>query len=143
MYVDRQNQFSSGQAVTAAAASTDIIDLGAIRNMGVGEPVYAVVICTVAMTDAGSDSTLAVTLETDDNAAFTSAINRQTIGTFAALAAIGARFIIRLQVDQINERFLRVFYTPANGNLSTGSFTAFLTHNIDAYTSYADNITIS
>jgi hypothetical protein len=143
MYLDRQNQFSSAQAVTAAAASTDSIDLGAIRNLGVGEALYAVVVCTVAMTDAGSDSTLAVTLETDDNSGFSSAVTRQTIGTFAAVSAAGTRIVTRLQPDVINERYLRITYTPTGGSLSTGSFTAFLTHDIDAYTSYADAITIS
>jgi len=143
MYVDKEAQFCSAQAVTAAAASTDYIDLGAIRNLGVGENLYVVVVCTVAMTDASSDSTLAVTLETDDNTSFSSALSAQTIGTFAAVSAAGTRLVARLQVDKINERYLRVYFTPANGNLTTGSFTAFLTHDVDAYTSYADNITIS
>lgn len=143
MFVDKEAQLTLAQAVTAAAASTDYIDLGAVRNLGVGENLYAVVICTVAMTDAGSDSTLAVTLETDDNSSFSSAVARQTIGTFAALSAAGTRYVARLQPDVINERYLRAYFTPANGNLTTGTFSVFLTTNIDAYTSYADNIVIS
>jgi uncharacterized protein YdbL (DUF1318 family) len=143
MYQDAHNQFSSAQAVTATAASTNLIDLGAIRNMGVGENLYLVVVCTTAMTDAGSDSTLAVTVETDDNSSFSSATTTQTIGTFAAVSAAGTKLVARIQPDQMNERYVRLKYTPANGNLTTGSFTAFITHDIDAYTSYADGITIS
>jgi len=143
MFRDREAQFSGAQAVTAAAASTDYLNLGAIRNLGVGTPIYLVVTCDVAMTDSGSDSTLAVILETDDNASFSSATLAQTVGTFPATSAIGTRLVVALQIDKINEKFLRVYYTPANGNLSAGSFTAFLTPNIDAYTNYADAITIS
>lgn len=143
MIFDAQNLFSDEQAVTATAASTNLIDFGEPRDMGTGKPIYFVVIVDVAFTDSGSDSTIAVTLETDDNAGFSSATTGQTIGTFAALAAIGARFVAVLQPEVIDERFLRVKYTAANGNLTTGSFTAFLTVNPHLFSVYPDNITIS
>lgn len=143
MIIDAHNLFSEAQAVTAAAASTNYIDLGIARDIGVGEDLYVVVVCTVAMTDSGSDSTLAVALETDDNSSFSSATASQSIGTFAATSAAGTRLVAKLQPDKVDERYIRLYYTPANGNLSTGSFTAFLCKDIDAYTSYADAITIS
>ena len=143
MLLDAQNRYSDAQAVTATAASTDLIDHGIARDLGVGENLYVVVIVDVAMTDASSDSTLAVTIETDALAAFGSATTTQALFTIPALSAIGAKFIARLQPDAINEQFSRLKYTPANGSLSTGSFTAFITHDIDKFIAYADNITIS
>lgn len=144
MILDAQNLFSDAQAVTAAAASTNIIDLGAVRReVGTGQDVYVVVSCDVAMTDASSDSTLAVTVQSDDAAAFGSATDRQTIGTFPAVSAIGTRLIAKLQPEALVERYIRLYYTPANGNLSTGSFTAFLTTDADSFRAYADGITIS
>jgi len=144
MLLDAENLFSDAQAVTAAAASTNIIDLGAARNIGVGEELYVVVQCDVAMTDASSDSTLAVTIETDTVENFGSpTLAVQTVGTFPAVSAIGTRLVAKIQPVTTSERYMRLYYTPASGNLSTGSFTAFLTKNIDAYTAYADNITIS
>lgn len=95
------------------------------------------------MTDASSDSTVAVTLETDDNSGFSSATTGMTIGTFAATSAAGTGFYVKLQPGTVDERYSRVYYTVANGNLTTGSFDAFLTNNIDQYTAYADNVTIS
>ena len=142
MILDKELVFSDSQAVTAAAASTNVLDLSAVRNVGVGENLYLVVACTVAMTDGSSDSTLAVTIETDDNESFTTAVARQTVGTFAALSAIGTRYIVRLQPEVLNERYMRVYYTPASGNLTTGSFDAFICHGIQAATAYADGITI-
>lgn len=144
MILDAHNLFSDAQAVTASAASTNIIDLGAVRDLGTGENLYIVVLVDTAFTDSGSDSTIAVTVETDDNEAFSSpSLSRMALGTFAALSAAGSRFVARLQPERINERYMRVYYTAANGNLTTGAFTAFLTKDIYAYTSYADAITIS
>jgi hypothetical protein len=142
MLLDAQLLFSDAQAVTAAAASTNTVDFGAARDMGVGENLYVVVVCDVAMTDSGSDSTLAVALEGDSSESFTPDYTR-TLFTFPATSAAGATKIAKLGPDDLNLRYARLYYTPANGNLTTGSFTAFITNNVQKYTSYADAITIS
>lgn len=143
MLIDRQNRFSNAQAITATAGSTDIIDLGgAGRNIGVGEEMYLVVIVTTAFTDASSDSTVAVTLETDDNDTMSTPTTILTLGTFAALSAAGTRLVVRLPVATY-ERYIGVRYTVAGGNLTTGAISAFLTKNIDAYTNYANNYTFT
>jgi hypothetical protein len=142
MYVDAQLLFSDAQAVTATAASTNYIDFGAVRNLGVGENLYIVVSCDVAMTDSGSDSTLTVALEGDSTSTFTPDYTRNLF-TFSALTAAGTVKIARISPGDAELQYMQLKYTPANGNLTTGSFTAFITNNIQAYTSYADNITIS
>lgn len=144
MIIDAQATFSSAQAVTAAAASTNYMDLQAIGDLGMGEPIWLIVACVVAMTDSGSDSTLAVTIETDDNTSFSSATSVATVGTFAATSAAGTRLApYRIAAEAVVERYMRLYYTPANGNLSTGSFDAFLTKDIDKFTAYAKGYTIS
>ena len=143
MLLDAHNLYSDAQAITAAAASTNLIDHGIARDMGVGENLYVVLVVDVALTDSGSDSTLAVTIETDSTAAFGSATTTQTLFTVAAAAAIGTRYYARLAPDAINEQFSRLKYTPANGNLTTGSVTAGIVHDIDKFTAYADGSTIS
>jgi hypothetical protein len=142
MYVDSQLLFSDAQAVTATAASTNSIDFGAVRDIGVGEQLYVVCLVDVAMTDGSSDSTLAVALETDSTTTFTPDATR-TLFTFAALSAAGTVKIAALGPDDINLRYAQLKYTPANGNLTTGSFTAFITKDIQKYVAYADNVTIS
>jgi len=145
MIHDKENLYSDAQAVTAAAASTNLIDHQAARELGVGEDLYLVVQCDVAMTDAGSDSTLAVILQTDALAAMGSPLTVMAVGVFPALSAIGTRFVVRLPAvgDNPWEQFTRVYYTPANGNLTTGSFTAFLTKNPQLDKSYPIGYTIS
>lgn len=143
MILDAALLFDNNIAHLTTEAGTDYIDFGSARNMGVGEDLYFFAVVTTAFTDASSNSTMTLTLETDDNSAFGSATTAMTIGTFAALSAIGSRLVARLQPDLINERYLRLKYTVANGDLSTGKFTAGLTKDIQAYTAYADGITIS
>lgn len=144
MYVDSQLLFSSAQGVTAAAASTSSIDLGAVRDIGTGKDLYVVCVCTTAMTDSGSDSTLAVALEGDSTSTFTPDAT-DTLFTFAATSAAGTVKYARLDpgMASLQYRYIQLKYTPANGNLTTGSFTAFLTHDIEKYASYADAVTIS
>lgn len=142
MYVDSQLLFSDAQAITAAAGSTNTIDFGAVRDIGVGEQLYVVALLDVAMTDSGSDSTLAVALETDSTTTFTPDATR-TLFTFSAASAAGTVKYAALGPDDINLQYARLYYTPANGNLTTGSVTAFITKDIQKYKAYADNVTIS
>jgi hypothetical protein len=148
MILDGQLEFSDSQAVTATAVSTNSVDLGPISPnlnvaIGTGENLFIRVANTVAMTDSGSDSTVTVTLETDDNAAFSSPTVVQTIGVFPAVSPAGTIRIARLVAGVDYERYIQLRYTVAGGNLTTGSFDAHMLKDIDAYKNYADNITIS
>jgi len=146
MITDAQNQFSNAQAVTATAVSTNYIDLSQFRDIGTGENLYIGVNVAVAMTDAGSDSTITVTLESDEDTAFSDPNVAQTLGTFAALSAIGTRIIARIQPGVIllgEDRYIQLRYTAANGNLTTGSFTAEIFEDIDKFQSYASGFAIS
>lgn len=143
MQIDAQFQFDLAAAHLTTEASTDYVDLSVARDMGAGRPLYFIILVTTAFTDSGSNSTMAITLESDDNTSFSSATTVQTIGTFAALSAAGSRFVAPLALFTTPERYLRVKYTVANGDLTTGKFTAFLTMDIDAWRAYADNIQIT
>jgi len=134
--------FSDSQVVTGSADSTSYVDFSAVRNLGVGENLYVVSVCTVAMTDSGSDSTVAVALYGDSSTTFTPDYSR-TLFTFSATSAAGTTKIARLSPGDVELRYLEIYYTVANGNLSTGKFTTFITHDVQAYTAYADAITIS
>lgn len=139
MMIDRQLRFSNDQAVTASAASTDLIDLhSATVNLGTGQPIYWITVCTLAMTDSGSDSTVTAALETDDASSFGSATAVQSATAFGATSAAGTRRVVRLDKFSTAERYLRVYYTVANGNLSQGSFTSFLSTSPDDWTAKAN-----
>lgn len=145
MLIDKQNMFSDAQDITASAASTNYVDLGAVRNVGVGEELYLVFVVTTAFTDAGSDSTVTPKLRTDDNTSFSSATDLRTYDTFAALSAAGTKKVYKLEpvTDAGSyERYLQVYYTVANGNLTTGAISAFLAKDAQAWKAYAAGYTV-
>lgn len=139
---DRLTTFCKELAITASAKS-DILDLKAIRDIAVGRVPYLVALTSTAFTDAGSDSTLTVALETDDAEAFPSAVARQTFGTFLALTAAGVMLgggPIPLAINAFIERWGRLDLSVANGNFTTCGLTAFLTFDPQKYKPYATNI---
>ncbi len=130
MWVDNELVMADSQVVTAAAGSTNVIDLGATgpQRPGRGRPMFIVVILKETMSDSSSNSAMGLTLETDDDVAFGSPTTAvQTLPSIPALSEAG--YIVKelLSVNIAGERYLRVKFTPTNGNLTTGKFTAFLT----------------
>ena len=143
MIHDAQNLFSDAQAITAAAASTNIIDLGVARNIGVGENLFVVVTVDTTFADTGSNSTLTVALEGDSTTSFTPD-GTQQLFIIPALAAAGARYVARISPDfASNYRYIRLYYTPNNGDLSAGAVTAFICKDPDGQTHYPKGYTIS
>lgn len=144
MYVDGQLLFSDAQAVTAAAGSTNTIDLGAVRDIGTGEDLYIVVSVQTTLADGGSNTGTTVALEGDSTDTF-SPDGTADLFTFAQAAAAGTVKIAKLSPGSapLQYRYIRLKYTPAGADLTGGKFDAFITNNVDKYTSYADAITIS
>lgn len=141
MMYDKLNTFGTDQAVTTTAASTDIIDLGAARDMGNGEPLELVILVTQNVTAAGA-ATVTFALETDDNAGFSSPVVLANSGAIGkALLTAGAE-VLRVKVPLDAERYLRTNYTVATGPLTAGTFTAFLAHDRQASRAYASGFTV-
>lgn len=141
MLLDAQNQFAKDQVVTATAASTNVIDLGIGRSLGSGEPLYLVVDVTESMTDASSNSTVTPSLRTDDNAAMSSATVIRTLETIPALTAAGYRRIYAIEPRTL-ERYIDINWTVANGDLSTGKFSAYLVQGVQDVANYASGYSV-
>lgn len=125
MILDNQTLLSNQQAVTATAASANVIDLGPIqsglvRDMGNGKPIPILVQVTEAFAAAGA-ATLTVALQTDDNDGFASPKVVVTSATFALADLKPGK---QIQLDYIprgtNERYLRLNYTVATGPMTAG-----------------------
>lgn len=147
MYIDKQNELSDAQAVTATAISENVIDLGAeptTRDLGLsGEPVWLVVKTVEDCTDSGSDATLTLTLESDSAAGLdSSATTHFSTGAlaFAAFATAGT-VVAAIPLPQGDyERYLGVRYTIGSGPLTAGKFDAFLTTSAQKWVAYPDAI---
>ena len=138
MFIDSKQAFSDGQALTATAVSTNVIDLGVDRDIGPGEHMAVMVSSSV---DAGGTSpTLQVVVQTDDNDSFSSAT---TIGTSSVTADLVAGQKIVVPIGLTNERYLRLNLV-AGGTSPTHTIDAYLQpySMVDAKTDYSNNYDI-
>ena len=133
MIFDSTNLFSSAQAITATAASTNVIDLGAtgkvvggtanlVRDIGLGQRIPLRIQVVEAFNTLTS---LAVTIQVDDNEAFSSptTVYSQTIAL--AGLTLGAVFNgLYFVPPKTNERYVRLNYTVAGTNPTLGKITA-------------------
>jgi hypothetical protein len=118
--LDRQVLFSNDQAITATAASTDIIDLGSVRDVGAGEPSAVLVQVTTAFDNLTS---LGVALQTASAENFASPV-QLTAGTIAlADLTVGRKFSIGPVPGGVL-RYLRLYYTVTGSAPSVGKVTA-------------------
>lgn len=142
--LDAQNRFSNAQAITATALSTNSIDLDVVgRNLGAGEPMCVLVNADAALEGTTNDETYVISLETDDNAAMSSATTIVSVSTPAALQddPIGSRYMLFIPPGTVFERYIAVRYT-LGGTTPTATFTAYLMplKAVLALATYPDNI---
>lgn len=146
MYIDKYAEFSDNQAVTATAISTNVMDLNpALKlnttgvDIGTGQDVYLVLQADTAATAAGA-ATVVITLESSAAAGLTSSTVHLTSKTLALsdLTAGKTLLAVKLPADTYL-RYLGVRYTVSTGPLTAGSFSAFLTTDVQAYRAYAKN----
>lgn len=136
MILDNQTLFSDRQAVTASAASTNVIDLGPInlgmvRDIGPGTAIPVLLQVVENFTAAGA-ATLTVAIQVDDNSAFSSP---KTVHTTAAIPVATLKAGYQLPLDWIprgtDERFMRLNYTVATGPFTAGRITAGVTTGVN------------
>ena len=137
MLMDRQNLFSSAQAVTASAASTDIIDLGSSRDIGAGEPLEIIVAVDTTFT-AGGSATLDIALQTDTASNFGSAVTLASTGATAVASLTSGVQIARFKIPRGTLRYLRLYYTVATGPMTAGTVTAGVSLGRQDTAVYAD-----
>lgn len=127
MIFDQQTLLSDAQAITATAASTNIIDLGPIkikRDIGKGKQIPLLIQVVEAFNNLTS---LAVALQVDDDVAFGSpkTVWTQTI----VLADLKAGYVVVPEyiTRGTDERYLRINYTVTGTAPTTGKVTAGVT----------------
>ncbi|MBP6464966.1 MAG: hypothetical protein KA324_13620 [Rubrivivax sp.] len=135
MLIDKLLRFSASQSLASASgtASTDILDLGADRDMtALGRPLYVAVVLEAS---GGTSPTLQVIVQADDNSGFSSAV---ALHTGPALAQASNRVQI-IPIPHTNERYLRLTYTQGGGS-PTATVSAFITDSPQAWVATADGI---
>lgn len=144
MIMDAENLYSDAQALTATAVSTNVIDHGADRNLGIGTPLALVIILDVAADAADADETYTAQLQTDTVEGFGSPTSIAEAITITRGDAAGTRYVRIIPPDTTLERFTRVNYT-LGGTTPSVTVTTFLipAANLQNEVVYPDNRTIS
>ena len=121
MILDKENLFSDDQAITASAASTNVVDLGVSRDIGKGVPVPVLIQVTA---DFATLTSLTAEIETSDSEDFSSSETLATSGAIPA-ADLVAGYQFPMQYMPLGtKRYVRVNYTVAGTNASAGTVTA-------------------
>lgn len=128
MIIDSLNEYSDAQAVTASAASTDVVDHGAAGET-IGEELYFTVVVPTGVTAAGA-ATVNIALQTATDEAFTSPKVLYSSGAIAKDDLGAGTTAVRVRVPKGRLRYTRTYYTVATGPLTAGAFDAFLTEGV-------------
>lgn len=123
MFIDSRLEFSSAQALTATAASSNVVDLGADRKLVSGQPLFLVVAVNAAPDGTTGDETYRVTAQSEDDSDFSLPVDLQSFDIPRDTAA-GARFAFDLRLR--GERYLRLNYT-LGGTTPSITLSAWLT----------------
>lgn len=122
MILDAQLTYSDAQALSATGPSTNVIDHGSARALGVGEPLAVVITTDVAL--AGTTPTLVIALQTDTVVGFGSAVTVATSQSYSTFP-LATRVAMTLPADKTVKRFTRLLYT-LGGTTPTVTVTASL-----------------
>lgn len=141
MILDRENAFSQSQALTGTSlvASTDVIDLSQVRQVGMGNNLPEIVLNFEAA-PGGTTPTITVALQTDDNAAFSSATTLITYMSAVSTPAASSQFVFNLPQQGL-ERFIRLAYTQG-GTTPTTTLSAHLAVDVQNDVKYASGFTV-
>lgn len=145
-YVDSSLLLSDAQAMSATAASTNIIDLSASRNLGAGEPMAVVLCVDVAADGTTGDETYSVAVQVDDDSAFGSST---TITTYTVPRTTVKNDIhvipIPITASNSDNRYLRVNYTlgGTTPSITVTTYLSPLSAAAQKYVPYAKGYTIS
>ncbi|HBR4262004.1 TPA: hypothetical protein MAZ91_000111 [Klebsiella pneumoniae] len=120
MLLDQQALFSAAQAITATAASTNVIDTGSNKDVGK----YGDIPLLIQVVEGFNNLTsLTVTVQTDDNSAFSSAADVLSMTIPLASLVLGYKSpVITLPMKM--ERYIRLNYTVTGTAPTTGKVTA-------------------
>lgn len=129
---DAQATFSSAQAVTASAVSTNTYDLLQVRDIAPGGDVCVQFSVDVAATAAGAATVNFQVISSASSALTSPTILVQTDAIAKTELTVGRRPIYLeipasiLAAQPIGQRYLGVQYTVTTGPLTAGSFTAMV-----------------
>jgi hypothetical protein len=130
MIRDKELILSADQAVTVSAASTNIIDQTKAGDALAGAELYLEILVKEAVAAVGA-ATVTFSIETDDNASFSSPTTMLATAAIAKATLVAGYVALKVKLPIGTEQYLRVYYTVATGPLTAGKFDAFLVADVE------------
>lgn len=131
MRLDNQMLFSDAQAITATAASTNVVEMskgnGKFSEVAFGKPIPILI---KVDEDFNTLTSLTVAVQTATDAAFTTPVTLVESTLALAKLKTGAKFPVK-EVPAGNLGFMRLYYTVTGSNPSTGKITAGIVDAVD------------
>ena len=152
MILDALYLFDTAAAITASAtvqASTNVLDLGAHRDMGIGDnPSLKLLVQVEEAFTTTNSATLGVALQGSTNntnwtTMLSSPQSTMTPGTLIAGARLFEVDVPRPAPNEAIPQYLRILYTANVGVFSTGSITAAIVIDRQDWVSYPAGINVS
>ena len=122
MLLDLENSFSKEQAITASAASTNVLKAnGALKEIAFGNPLPLRI---QVVEDFATCTSVEFKVQTATDAAFTTPVDLATTGA-VAVANLKAGYVAPiLYMPKGNKGYLRLYYSVVGSNATTGKVTA-------------------
>lgn len=124
MILDKQLVFSSQQAVTTDAPSTNVVD--AVVAGRAFEELFLEIVVDVAFDTTEEDGTLDITVQTDDDEAFGTVATLITLAQLAEAALTAGKVLYRGRIPAGAKRYLRLNYNVGAHAFTAGKITAHL-----------------
>lgn len=126
MLLDQQALFSAAQAITATAASTNVIDTGSNKDVGKNGDIPLLIQVVESFNTLTS---LTVTVQTDDNSAFSSATDILSLTIPLSSLVQGYKSPV-ITLPMKLERYIRLNYTVTGTAPTAGKVTAGITGGV-------------
>lgn len=140
MIIDKFLQVSNEQAVTATAASTDVIDFGQVNpHVGNDDLTKMVITCDETTTSAGASTVTFSVQDSADNSSFADV----AVSPAVAKATLVAGYQLIIPMPTKLRRYCRVYYTVGTANLTAGKFSAQIVTGVQQNQAYPDSSRIS
>ncbi len=123
MLLDTQNLFSDDQAITATAASNNVV------RFGLGDISFVPLLIQVTE-DFATLTSLTVKVQTASDSAFTTPVDLASVTVAAADLKAGKILPINY-IPKGNLGYMRLYYTVTGSNATAGKITAGVTASID------------
>lgn len=134
MFKDNQLLMSDGQTgITATGDSTSYIDAGVKGDALDGSQLWWYVRTATTLTSANSTATVAVSLVTADDTAFSvnSTTLISTVGVIITTSGVAGYVFVKAPVPVGLRRYTKTTYTIGTQSLTGGAFDSMLVQNTD------------